>query len=287
MIYLWENTDAPYKYYAEYDWELSPDYYLLRRGNPVTLTDFTQCDGYVRSSSFDPHESEFVIFHLRHIPHSAYIFTPDGLSFNASGVVSEVPLRGERLRELRAALGLPLDDVDMGPVALSDAQLSLINTYPECPPFSRTPILRVNVKQDDILKRFDSFTNNSSSPLVNQKIIDILLDLIPDEVQFFDAKLICKDGILTNYKLLNITQKVMGLDRERSVFSTFQGCNNISSIKSLRLLPNCMGPYQLARDAEYFSNILVTDKIKAAFEREKVKGVKFVSPEERFPIRYC
>lgn len=41
-----------------------------------------------------------------------------------------------------------------------------------------------------------------------------------------------------------------------------------------------MGNHKLARDEEYFGNELVIEKIKQAFEKEKIPGVWFISPEK-------
>ena len=41
-----------------------------------------------------------------------------------------------------------------------------------------------------------------------------------------------------------------------------------------------MGEHQLARDKEYEGNLLVSEKIKAAFEKENITGVWLVRPED-------
>jgi hypothetical protein len=41
-----------------------------------------------------------------------------------------------------------------------------------------------------------------------------------------------------------------------------------------------MGSHKIARDAEYLGNLLVSEEIKQVFEKEKIKGVWLVRPEE-------
>src|SRR3990167_1053226 len=140
------------------------------------------------------------------------------------------------------------------------------------------PIFELNITQAEIIK-YDCIPNNSESPLVNQKIVDILLRLVPDEVQFFDAEVRCKDGVLTGYKLLNATCKIIGIDREKSIYSMIDS-DAILGFKYLTYKPGCMGNIKLARDKDYKGNFLVSEEIKQAFEKENIKGIWFARPEE-------
>ena len=140
-------------------------------------------------------------------------------------------------------------------------------------------LFELEVTQAQIAK-YDCIPNNCASPLVNQKIVDILLRLAPNEVQFFDAEVRCKDGVLTGYKLLNATCKIIGIDHEKSVYTKMKTVDAILGFKYLTYKPGCMGTHKLARDEEYLGNFLVTEEIKQAFEKEKIKGIWFARPEE-------
>jgi hypothetical protein len=140
------------------------------------------------------------------------------------------------------------------------------------------------MKQVDIIK-YDCIPNNSSSPLVNQKIVDLLLQLAPKDVQFFNAEVRCKDGILTEYKLLNIASTIVGIDYEKSVCQMMKDYPTvILGFKYVTYKPGCMGSHKIARDAEYLSNILVSEDMKQVFEKEKVKGAWLVRPEEWYSL---
>lgn len=115
-----------------------------------------------------------------------------------------------------------------------------------------------------------------------------LLKLAPDDVQFFDTEVHCKDGILKNYKLVNITREIKGIDYEKSIYyeRSLPGGSVMHYFKYLVYKPGCMGSYKLARDKEYHSHLLATEEIKQAFEKAKIKGMRFVRPEEFFrPLR--
>jgi hypothetical protein len=138
----------------------------------------------------------------------------------------------------------------------------------------------------DKLQSFDYIVNTGYFPLVSQKVADLLNALVPDEVQFVDTEIRCKDGILTNYKGVNVTHKIKGMDRENSIYTTAKIKEEyISSIQYLTYLPGCMGQYSIARDEESSSNLIVTEKIKLAFENAKItKGINFVRPEDYYRL---
>jgi hypothetical protein len=142
-------------------------------------------------------------------------------------------------------------------------------------------IFDLTVSTAEIVK-YDDIPNNSASLLVNQKIMDILLEIAPDDVQFFDAEVRCKDGVLSNYKLLNITHHIIGMDHEKSIYSRPQPLDIILTIKYLTYKPGCMKNHKVARDEENLGHILVTEEIKQAFEKAKIKGPRIVTPEDYY-----
>ena len=136
------------------------------------------------------------------------------------------------------------------------------------------------------ISRYDCIPNNSNSPLVNQRIVDILMEHAPAEVQFFDAEVHCKDGVLTHYKLLNVTATFVGIDHEQSIYTKLEGTDVLMEIRKLVYKTGCMGAHHIARDKECFTNILVSETIKQLFEQEKIRGVWFVTPEELYAVLY-
>jgi len=67
--------------------------------------------------------------------------------------------------------------------------------------------------------------------------------LAPEELRFFDAEIRCKNSVLTNYKFVNITQKVEGVDHEKSLYDKMINIDAISGFRHLKLLNNCMNGY--------------------------------------------
>ena len=283
MLYLWEGTECPNKHIADYDRKQSPNRFLLRRGNKLNTEEFGRCYAYARSSLNDMADDPFIRMQLRPLMRYAYIVTPEEMFYCASGIVSKINVSFEILKKIKMVLSLTEDDIDKDPKILSDSQLENLRGFVAYPQFSRIPLFNLSVTKDVIEKKYDCIHNNSASPLVNQKIIDILLQLAPDDVQFFDAEVKCKDGILTNYKLLNATSKIKGIDRNKSICTMMkQAPDAILGFKYLTYKPGCMGSHKLARDEEYLGNFLVIDEVKQALEKEKIKGVWFVRPEDYY-----
>lgn len=285
MLYLWRVADCPDKHIAEYNWQISPFNLLLSKGIKLNEEEFGRCYCYIRSSSLDLPDDPFIRMHLRHHSHTSYIFATNELFYFDGCIAHKIKMTPALIKKLKAALSLTANNIDKEPKTLSDQELEIISTFKECPKFNRRPILNVKATQSELLKKYDSIPNSCGLPLVSKNIVDILLQLAPDDVQFFDAEIHCKDGILMGYKLLNLTSKIKGIDHEQSVYTIMEGLPNvIYDFKKAIYKTGCMGHHKLARDEEYLSHILVTEEIKQAFEKEKINGVWFVTPEEWYTL---
>jgi hypothetical protein len=134
------------------------------------------------------------------------------------------------------------------------------------------------------INQYDSLLNNSGSPLVNQKIREILICLAPDDVQFFPAKVTCSDGDVEGYFMVNIVPRLRGVDHVSSVYSSLDlpdGAKMMSSIKRLVLKEEFMGGHHVVREGETL-HIVVSQKIYDAFQAAKIKGVRLVTPDEYY-----
>jgi len=160
-----------------------------------------------------------------------------------------------------------------------DRFLFLNGTHVPRETINQTIIFEHEMNKDKI-SHYDCIPNNSDSPLVNQRVIDLLFKYAPNDVEFFDTEIHCKDGILTHYKLLNVTSKVKGIDHELSVYKILPDTDVMYGIERLVYKPGTMNQHVVARDEEFLMNILVTEDIKQAFEKEKIKGAFFILPED-------
>ena len=178
MLYMWVRPECPNKHVAE-DHRRSPDTSLLRKGVQLSVEEFNQCDCYVRSTELlDLLDDPFIRMQLRRTHRAAYIFTPEQLFYCDSFLVTKVKIDSENLRKLKIALSLTDMDADKYPKALSDEELDIISTFKECPQFSRIPILSLKASTFEIQKKYDVIPNNIHLPLVNTKVVDLLMKLL-------------------------------------------------------------------------------------------------------------
>ncbi|USQ14742.1 hypothetical protein J2N86_05425 [Legionella lytica] len=146
--------------------------------------------------------------------------------------------------------------------------------------FAPAPQVEFIIPQKKVLA-FDCLPNNARIPLVNTKVRTIIEELAPNEVQFINADLHCTDGTLSNtYFYINVLHAIKCLDHEKSVYTKIPGEEDILSFKHAAYKENALNGFHIARDIEYFVNLLVNEEIKAAFDEAKVTGVKLIPPED-------
>lgn len=147
--------------------------------------------------------------------------------------------------------------------------------------FSITPEVVFEVSKN-ILSKFDCLPTNASAPLVNSRIKKLLEINALNDVEFVQAKVICKDDILDNYYFVNVTHTVTGIDHEKSFCIKLKvgDLEFINGFNYLFYLKDCMGKHKLARDKEFKPHLLVDESIKNIFDKEKITGVLLARPEE-------
>ena len=131
---------------------------------------------------------------------------------------------------------------------------------------------------------YDSLLNNSASPLVNEKIRELLICLAPEDVQFFPAKVICSDGELEGYYLVNVTYRLKAVDHPASEYSILDlpdGAKMMMSIKKLTLKEEIMGNHHIIREGETL-HVVVSQTLVNVFEKEKIKGVRMLTSDEYY-----
>lgn len=147
--------------------------------------------------------------------------------------------------------------------------------------FNTTPEVIFEVSKNILLK-FDCLPTNASAPLVNSRIKKLLEINALNDVEFVQAKVICKDDILDNYYFVNVTHTITGIDYNKSICNKTKVGDQefIHGFQYLHYLQNCMQDHKLARDQEYKPHLLVNDAIKQIFDKEKIRGVWLARPEE-------
>ncbi len=129
------------------------------------------------------------------------------------------------------------------------------------------------------LNELDDLANNAMVPVIGGRLAAVLADLASEDIQLIDVVIKAKDGKLEDRKILNIVSKVVGIDKEQSKFTLVPGTEQIMSFRSLKYNDDCLKRHHLARDAEYSSNLIVSQSLAERLMEMKLKGVGLYLPE--------
>jgi hypothetical protein len=130
------------------------------------------------------------------------------------------------------------------------------------------------------LKKLDDLSNNAMVPVISDRLASILIEVASKDIQLIDIVIKAKDGELEGYKLLNIINKVIGIDKSQSKFTFVPGTDQIMSFRYLKYKDGCLGEHALARDEEYSSNLIVSQALVEKLRELKVTGVALYLPED-------
>lgn len=140
------------------------------------------------------------------------------------------------------------------------------------------PVIKFDANVQD-LSELDNLANNAMIPVISERLAAILADFAPEDIQLIDVAIKAKDGELEQHKILNIVNKVIGIDKEKSKFTLVPGTEKIMSFRYLKYKDDCLGGHHLARDAEYYSNLIVSQVLAERLMEMKLKGVGLYLPE--------
>jgi hypothetical protein len=127
---------------------------------------------------------------------------------------------------------------------------------------------------------YSCLANNAMIPLVNAELVTLLSSQAAAYIQLIKAKVEAEDGESDNFSILNLTSKIVGIDKSKSSFNMVPGTQKIMSVKRLSYVEGCLGSHMLARDADYLSHLLVSDELVEILNAGKLLGVEFLRTEE-------
>lgn len=122
-------------------------------------------------------------------------------------------------------------------------------------------------------RRETVLANNAMVPLVSSRVTAILTVSCPDEVQLIPAEVVCKDGALGGYSIVVVTNRIRGLDHTKSKYKSMQGVKAIMGFESALYREDCLGLLSAARDDEYLSNLLVSERLREELSSIKDLGI--------------
>lgn len=140
------------------------------------------------------------------------------------------------------------------------------------------PVIKFDASVQD-LRELDDLANNAMVPVIGERLAAVLRGSAPEDIQLIDVIIKAKDGELEGYKILNVVSKVVGIDKEQSKFTLVPGTDQIMSFRSLKYKEDCLKGHHLARDAEYGSNLIVSQELAQRLLVMKLKGLGLYLPE--------
>lgn len=146
-------------------------------------------------------------------------------------------------------------------------------------------VYSVNAERTE-LSKYD-YLPSSPAPIVNKRILDVLLELCPDDFQFFPVIIESGSKVKTafiienEYWLININKLVDALDLENSEL-TFSHENEVEDIRYILLKEQLLSSEKihLARECSYRGLMLASPELKNAFVKHKIKGCQFLTDEQ-------
>jgi hypothetical protein len=121
----------------------------------------------------------------------------------------------------------------------------------------------------------DVLPNSVSLLIVSEKVLAILKEMCPVDFQSFDANIYVKEKKIDGYYLLNVTNKVEIIDKTKSIFTLMKHSNTILRFEKIVYKVDELIDHDIVRNADYLPHVLVSDRLKEAFKRAKIKGVEF------------
>lgn len=123
------------------------------------------------------------------------------------------------------------------------------------------------------LRELDDLGNNALVPLVSPAVAEVLRQTCPNDVQLIPAEISCKDGVINDYSVVVMIHSVHGLDHEKSSYKCVPGTKSIMRIEQAAYKDGCLGSHDAARDTEYLSNLLISDRLHDAMAGLKSLGL--------------
>ncbi|MDP3371288.1 MAG: hypothetical protein Q8S21_00095 [Candidatus Paracaedibacteraceae bacterium] len=136
-----------------------------------------------------------------------------------------------------------------------------------------------------VFTQYDNLANNGGGLLlVNKKIIDILLQVCPDDIQIFPAIILPENPKKMtfenhNYWVLNLTKTVDVIDKENSTYTQLENLG-LKFPKTVTYVQNSMGDVHIGRQYNYQPDVIASPELVKIFKREKITGLKFKKDNE-------
>lgn len=132
------------------------------------------------------------------------------------------------------------------------------------------------------LEEYDDLANNAMIPLVNGRVASILRAVCPNDCQLVNARVVTVSGELAGYAIVNVLSRASGIDHSASQYTLIPGTSAIMGFRKLQHKRGCLGSHELARDTEYMSHVLISERLRAGFVEGKLRGLGLYLPSQMY-----
>jgi hypothetical protein len=142
----------------------------------------------------------------------------------------------------------------------------------------------------EYILQWDFLPNSSNIPLANERALKVLYEIAPGEFQEIPTQIILPSGeVLENYKLINVLNRVEGIDFENSVpkkryIDNFDK-TDLAHYETIFCKKGMLQSSEnLARTKEMFTSLVIaSNRLKEACKKNKIKGMVF---QDAYGTRY-
>jgi hypothetical protein len=92
------------------------------------------------------------------------------------------------------------------------------------------------------------------------------------------AEISCSDELIQDYFVVVATRAIRGLDHEKSSYKRVPGTQSILRFNQAVYKEGCLGLYDAARDQEFLSNLLISDRLSVSLKG--LNGLGIYEPSE-------
>jgi hypothetical protein len=128
------------------------------------------------------------------------------------------------------------------------------------------------------IDKWDVLLTDVLIPLVRREAVNVLKSLASASIQLIPASVQATDATTDEFLLLNVTATSAAVNYEQSEYS--EGTGGFLIYRHLVLLDDCLNGLHIVREERTKPLILVSQELKDAMARKKVKGVRFCKPSE-------
>lgn len=123
------------------------------------------------------------------------------------------------------------------------------------------------------LRALNDLANSAMVPLVSPRVAKVLGGSCAEQVQLIPAEVVCSNGLIQDYSIVNVTKRVRGLDHAKSRYTCMPGMKAIMRFDLAIYQDDCLGNLNLARDEEYLSNLLLSERLRNELQAIEDLGI--------------